>query len=349
MTTQSSSETSFNTGLADRVRELKGRTIQPSTDIMQTMMDTTSALLALQNVSDPFEQITAEICAIFGISHAVLMLVDPSNRDELVVKAEHVSIPTVSNRELALSSTVLHSVIDTGEAFYSADAQQDHHLATQENIIDLDLRAVAAVPLVGREGIIGVLYAAVMGDQQSLLTKSHFLPLLQTAANQAALILELAQQPKDRIRSLTHEELYAHGLGSYLSGMRRRLNLEAIDIEHRTNHVVDPAWLEHVEQGEPLDFDSAPHQNSAKLLMLANLFQISPDILFAIAGQPINLEVLLPEIHRWLPMILQEDDVFNLLHRLSQLPPSKRSQVVKLANLGCDWVMELQQLNKNLS
>lgn len=39
-------------------------------------------------------------------------------------------------------------------------------------------------------------------------------------------------------------------------------------------------------------------------------------------------------------MILQEDDVLNLLHRLSQLPPSKRSQVVKLATFGCDWVTE---------
>lgn len=341
MTTQPSTGTSFNTTLADRVKQLKGRKTQRSTDIVQTMIDATSSLVALQNVSDLFEQTTAEICATFGVSHAVLLLVDPSNRDELVVEAEHVTIPAVSNRELALSRTVLRSVIDTGEAFYSADARQDHRLATQESIIALDLRAVAAVPLIGREGIIGVLYAAVLGDQESLLTESHFLPLLQTMANQAALILEMAQQTKDRTRSLSRDELFAHGLGSYLRKMRRRLNLEVVDIENRTNNVVDPAWLERIERGEPLDFESDPHQNSAKLLMLSNLFQISPDIFFAIAGQPVNLEVLLPEIHRWLPMILQEDDVFNLLHRLSQLPPSKRSQVVKLATFGCDWVMEL--------
>lgn len=145
----------------------------------------------------------------------------------------------------------------------------------------------------------GVLYAAVLGDQESLLTESHFLPLLQTMANQAALILEMAQQTKDLTRSLSGDEFFAHDLGSYLSRMRRRLNLGVVDIENRTNNVVVPAWLERIEQGEPLDFDNAPHQNSAKLLMLANLFQISPDILFAIAGQPVNLEVLLPEIHRW--------------------------------------------------
>lgn len=340
MTTQSSTGTNSNTTLADRVKQLKGRPTQPSTDIVQTMINATSALVALQNVTDLFEQTTAEICATFGVSHAVLLLVDPSDKDELVVKAEYVTIPAGSNRELALSPTVLRSVIDTGEAFYSTDARQDHRLATQESIIALDLRAVAAVPLIGREGIIGILYAAVLGDQESLLTESHFFPLLQTLANQAALILEMAQQPKDRIRSLSREELFAYGLGSYLRKMRHRLNLEAVDIENRTNNVVDPTWLERIEQGKPLDFDSAPHQNSANLLMLANLFQISPDILFAIAGQPVNLEVLLPEIHRWLPMILQEDDVFNLLHRLSQLSPSKRSQVIKLATLGCDWVME---------
>lgn len=35
MTTQLSGGTSFNTGLTDRVRELKGRTTQLFTDIMQ--------------------------------------------------------------------------------------------------------------------------------------------------------------------------------------------------------------------------------------------------------------------------------------------------------------------------
>ncbi len=340
MTTSSSTGTSSQSTLADRVKQLKRRKTQPSTDIIKTMIDATSALVALQNVSDLFEQTTAEICTTFGVSHAVLLLVNPANRDELVVEAEHVTVPTESNRELALSRTVLRAVIETGEAFYSADARQDYRLATQESIIALDLHAVAAVPLIGRQGIIGVLYAAVLGDQESLLTESEFLPLLQTMANQVALILEMAQQTKDSTRSLSGDELCAHGLGSFVRKMRRRLNLGMADVENRTNHMVDPAWLERIEQSEPLDFENAPHQNSGKLLMLADLFQISPDILFAIAGKPVNLEDLLPEVYRWLPVILQEDDIFNLLHRLSQLSSSQRSQVAKLATLGCDWVTE---------
>lgn len=338
MTTLPSTGISSQPTLADRVKQLKRRKTQPATDMIQTMIDATSALVALQNVSDLFAQTTAEICATFGVSHAVLLLVNPANRDELVVEAEHVAVPTESKRELALSRTVLRAVIDTGELFYSADARQDYRLATQESIVALDLRAVAAVPLTGREEIIGVLYAAVLGDQGSLLTESHFLPLLQTMANQAALILEMAQQTK--APSLSRDELLAHGLGSYVRKMRRCLNLGMADVENRTNHMVDPAWLERLEQSQPLDFASAPHQNSGKLLMLADLFQISPDILFAIAGQPVNLEGLLPDVHQWLPVILKEDDVFNLLYRLSQLSSSQRSQVAKLATLGCDWVTE---------
>jgi hypothetical protein len=38
-----------------------------------------------------------------GVGYAVLLFVNPSNGDELVVEAEHGTIPAVSNRELALS------------------------------------------------------------------------------------------------------------------------------------------------------------------------------------------------------------------------------------------------------
>lgn len=118
-----------------------------------------------------------------------------------------VTIPAVSNQELALSRTVLRSVQHRRSLLFRR-CSTGPCLATQESIIALDLRFVAAVPLIGREGIMGVLYAAVLGDQESLLTESHFLPLLQTMANQAALILEMAQQTKDRTRSLSRDEFF---------------------------------------------------------------------------------------------------------------------------------------------
>lgn len=341
------SPTNHTSSIAHRVSNLKRKRVKSSADIVQTMLKATSSLVALQNVSDLFTRTIAEICSTFLVSHAVLLIIDPDNKDELVVAAEHYTIPNPgSNRELALSRTVLRAVLETGEAFYSYDALQDPRLMEQASIVALDLRAAAAVPLVGRRGTMGVLYTAVLGDQESFLTENYFLPLLQTIANQAALLLEMAGQQEGSKAEvvLSETDLVTHGLSSFLKRMRRRLNLSPIDIQIQSrDQIVDPEWVVRVERGEPLDFQGDnSYRNSAKLIELANVLKVSPDILFAIAERPIVLENLVPETERWLPEMLQDQAVQALLQRLYLLhDEKKRAQVITQALDLCERLESL--------
>jgi GAF domain-containing protein len=284
-----------------------------------------------------------QACTVVQASHAVLLLASsPQNghSSDLVIQAEYP--PVEEQNQLALSSTILRRVVETGDPFHSPNVYQDERLLNQESILAVHLNAVAAVPLIGRSGVIGVLYVAALGEQKSLHDNKDNNLMLQALAGQAALSVEIAWSQEndgsEGAQQIPETHLLAHGLGTLLTSLRRRRALSLADVEERTHHIIDQSWLLQVESGQLGQLDE---QDKLKLVVLADAYDLSPEILCAIAGTNISLETLITQSDLWLPGLLQDMFVLNFLHRLSKLNhPGKVRQVLRMATMAVEWVEE---------
>jgi hypothetical protein len=276
-----------------------------------------------------------QACTVVQGSHAVLLL-SAGPAAELEIRAEY---PPVHERNpLALSRTILRRVVETGDPFHSPNAYQDERLISQESVLAIHLNAVAAVPLIGRSGVIGVLYVAALGEQKSLLGNQDYVLMLQALAAQAALSLEMTwgQDEGSPVQPISETHLLAHGLGTLLTNLRRRRALSSAEVEAKTHQVVDQSWLREAEQGR---LGSLDDQDELKLVILAQAYGLNPEILCAIAGEKISLERLITQSELWLPQLLQDMTVLNFLHRLSKLNhPGKVRQALRMATMAVEWL-----------
>lgn len=313
-----------------------------SSNLVADAVHTTTAVLArVTDLNDLFQRITRQACTVVQASHAALLLnSSPQNgpASDLAIQAEYP--PVEEQNPLALSSTILRRVVESGDPFHAPNVYQDEHLLSQESILAIHLNAVAAVPLIGRSGIIGVLYVAALGEQKSLLENKDYILMLQALAGQAALSVEIAWSQEGNVsegaQQIPETHLLAHGLGTLLTSLRRRRSLNLADVEERTHHIIDQGWLLQVESGQLGQLDE---QDKLKLVVLADAYDLSPEILCAIAGTNISLETLITQSDLWLPRLLQDMFVLNFLHRLSKLNhPGKVRQVLRMATVAVEWV-----------
>jgi hypothetical protein len=325
---------------AERARELRQKRQDAAPNLAEAVHHTTSVFAQGVELAELFQRITRQACTVVNGSHAVLLLKAAENGQlaELVIQAEY---PEVEARnQLALSRTILRRVVETGDPFYSPNAYQDERLISQESIQAIHLNAVAAVPLIGQSGVIGVLYVAALGEQKSLLDNKDYLLMLQALASQAALSVENAWSQREAgsegAGSISEVQLLAHGLGALLTGLRRRRSLSLADVEERTHHIVDQSWLRQAESGH---LGALNEEDELKLVILAEAYGLSPEILCAIAGTKISLETLITQSDLWLPNLLQDMCVLNFLHRLSKLNhPGQVRQVLRMATLAVEWL-----------
>lgn len=314
-------------------------------DLLEAMQEAASVFVTARDFPELFTKITEMVCTRFKASHAVLLLIDSrsdnSQEQGLLIQAEYLSNQE-SSREIALSKTIIQMVLETGESFYSPDARQDVRLATQASIIALDLNAVAAVPLIGHNGVTGVLYVAALGQKESLLDRENYLPMLQAIANQVALYIESDRkrpqggQAQRTLPPLSKDKLVAHSLAVLLKRLRHHWHLDPTEVEAKTFSIVDCQRLEIAESGETLVL------NEMQLQVLADLYQIWPGVLFAIIGQEFSQEILpLPsDVQDWLPEIFTED-VRHFMYRLWMLHDGKQVRyILKIGHLAMDWLAE---------
>jgi GAF domain-containing protein len=315
-------------------------------DLLEAMQEAASVFATAPDLPELFTKITEMVCLRFKASHAVLLLIDSrpgsSQEQDLVIQAEYLSNQE-SSREIALSKTIIQMVLETGESFYSPDARQDVRLTTQASIIALDLNAAAAVPLIGHSGVTGVLYVAALGQKESLLDGENYLPVLQAIANQVALYIESdkkrpqSDQAQRALPPLSEEELIAHSLAVLLKRLRQHWRLDPAEVEAKTFSIIDCQRLEIAESGGALVL------NEMQLQLLADIYHISPGVLFAIIGQEFSGEILpLPsDVPDWLPEIFTEE-VRHFMYRLWMLHDGKQVRyVLKIGHLAMDWLAEV--------
>jgi signal transduction histidine kinase len=143
--------------------------------------------LDIQTVLDSVMDAVTELTQA---DRAFLMLRDDDGT-VAVRAARNLDQHTLQAEQFKYSRSVVDSVLDTGEATVTTNAARDPRFRDSASIVSQQLRFIAAVPLVMRERVMGVVYA----DSRSprALAGDDVLPMLNAFAAQAAVAIDHAQ------------------------------------------------------------------------------------------------------------------------------------------------------------
>ncbi len=333
---------------ASQLRQKK----EPRNDTMISLLETAQKLIAAQSASylvTLARTISQEFCNLLtDVDHVALLLRTEPDDERLTLREEYTT--DQQERELILSSTVLNAALKRGKQFFSDDVANDERLASADSIIDIDVTAVAATPLIGQSGIIGVLYTASFGEHTPAYFRSA---TLQAFANLAAAAVEnfWVQQRDQKLishrldvvarlkRPPTEADILAHGLGGYLLYLREQRGYTQREVGERSGWLIDKTWLSRIERGDA----GPPRDHVLRLLSLAEIYKVPHETIFLLAG----LEINLPDVAEltegaspWLTDILHDPLVMENLHKLSQLPPKARGKALTMLEVACDLLAE---------
>ncbi len=140
------------------------------------------------------------IVRLTNAERGFLMLRD-ENGEMVLRMARNWDQVTIPASELTISSTVVQSVIGSGEPLLTTNAQDDSRLMSKESIVAFNLRSILCVPLKVRDDVIGVIYAD--NRVRSGIFAETERDLLSAFADQAAVALENARLFSSLRRSLT--------------------------------------------------------------------------------------------------------------------------------------------------
>lgn len=157
---------------------------------MQALWRVSQMLSSSLDLQTVLNSVMDAITELIGTDRAFLMLRDDDGT--LAVRAaRNLDHQTIQAEQFQYSRTIVDSVLDSGEATVTTNAAHDPRFRARESIISQNLRFIAAVPLILRGRVIGVIYA----DSRSprTLSSDDVLPMLETFAAQAAVAIDHAR------------------------------------------------------------------------------------------------------------------------------------------------------------
>ncbi len=157
---------------------------------LRALQDVGAALNSSLDPNEVLNVVMDTMIEISGAERGFLMLMDEDTGDMEVQAARNIKRETISDSS-EVSSTVINSVMDSGEPLVSTNAQADPRFAGQQSIINYNLRSILCIPLNMKDDTIGVIYA----DNRIAdgIFRDADRDLMLAFANQAAVAIENAR------------------------------------------------------------------------------------------------------------------------------------------------------------
>jgi two-component system response regulator HydG len=93
-----------------------------------------------------------------GADRGVLLLQDPSTGEHVVKVGREITESVYRSADVTLPRRIVAQVLTSREPFFSTDVQGDTHLMVMASIRDLKIRALACMPLISEEEVLGIIY-----------------------------------------------------------------------------------------------------------------------------------------------------------------------------------------------
>jgi len=163
--------------------------------VLEALLATSREMMAFQDLPALLERVMDRLASIVKPDRAAILLVD-SVTGAMIPRAVRPSGAYSSVSEFA-SSTVVHEAMAARDVFIVHDIRMDPRLQQAASVLAAGVRSVICVPLLGRTGPIGALYADKLGVEQFAPELAEYAAAF---AGHAAAALETAQLYDDRAR-----------------------------------------------------------------------------------------------------------------------------------------------------
>ena len=170
---------------------------KPNVDrlVLEALLATSREMMAFEDLPAMLERVLDRLSSIVKSDRAAILLVD-AETGEMIPRAVRPSGAYTSVSEFA-SSTVVRQALETRDVFIVHDVRMDPRLQKAASVLASGVRSVICVPLLGRSGPIGALYADKLGLEQFAPELAEYAAAF---AGHAAAALETAQLYDDRER-----------------------------------------------------------------------------------------------------------------------------------------------------
>ena len=163
--------------------------------VLEALLATSREMMAFDDLPVLLERVLDRLSAIVKPDRAAILLVDPDT-GAIMPRAVRPAGAYSSVSEFA-SSTVVRQALEARDAFIVHDVRGDARLQEAASVLLAGVRSVICVPLLGRSGPIGALYADRLGLEQFAPDLAEY---ASAFAGHAAAALETAQLYDDRER-----------------------------------------------------------------------------------------------------------------------------------------------------
>ena len=162
---------------------------------LEALLATSREMMAFDDLPALLDRVLDRLSSIVKPDRAAILLVDPQT-GAMIPRAVRPAGAYSSVSEFA-SSTVVREALTARDVFIVHDIRMDPRLQQAESVLAAGVRSVICVPLLGRTGPIGALYADKLGVEQFAPELAEYAAAF---AGHAAAALETAQLYDDRHR-----------------------------------------------------------------------------------------------------------------------------------------------------
>jgi hypothetical protein len=162
---------------------------------LEALLATSREMMAFEDLPALLERVLDRLSTIVKPDRAAILLIDPATGG-IIPRAVRPAGAYTSVSEFA-SSTVVHQALTARDVFIVHDIRMDPRLQEAASVLLAGVRSVICVPLLGRSGPIGALYADKLGVEQFAPELAEYAAAF---AGHAAAALETAQLYDERER-----------------------------------------------------------------------------------------------------------------------------------------------------
>jgi putative nucleotidyltransferase with HDIG domain len=160
---------------------------------LEALLATSREMMAFEDLPALLDRVLDRLASIVKPDRAAILLVDPQTR-AMIPRAVRPAGAYSSVSEFA-SSTVVREAMNARDVFIVHDIRMDPRLQQAQSVLAAGVRSVICVPLLGRTGPIGALYADKLGVEQFAPDLAEYAAAF---AGHAAAALETAQLYDER-------------------------------------------------------------------------------------------------------------------------------------------------------
>jgi pSer/pThr/pTyr-binding forkhead associated (FHA) protein len=201
--------------------------------VLEALLATSREMMAFEDLPALLERVLDRLSSIVKSDRAAILLVD-AETGAIIPRAVRPAGAYSSVSEFA-SSTVVHQAMTARDVFIVHDIRMDPRLQQAASVLAAGVRSVICVPLLGRSGPIGALYADKLGAEQFAPELAEYAAAF---AGHAAAALETAQLYDDRERHFRATlEAFARAIDArdpYTAGHSERVTAYSLLLARRS-------------------------------------------------------------------------------------------------------------------